>query len=223
MGDRWLTCALGPCNFEFMPQVLSEIVGRYDVDAIFANRWSGHITCYCDSCKSEFKKASGLEIAAKSATDGLGRIPALATGAAIRSLGRLGCGHTESEIGGMLLDEHGRRESNRNDPNRRACRDGGGGSAGARMQIVPPWLAGWNAKVFRSVMDDRPVAGITSVGNDDAHRWKDSVQPAAELRLWMLQCIANGMRPWVVKFCGTLYDKSLDWPGRRSVRLAPRE
>ena len=56
-------------------------------------------------------------------------------------------------------------------------------------------------------MDDRPVAGITSVGNDDAHRWKDSVQPAAELQLWMLQCIANGMRPWVVKFCGTLYDK----------------
>ncbi len=61
MTDRWLTCALGPCNFEFMPQVLSEIVSRYDVDAIFANRWSGHITCYCDSCKSEFKKASGLE------------------------------------------------------------------------------------------------------------------------------------------------------------------
>jgi hypothetical protein len=79
---------------------------------------------------------------------------------------------------------------------------------GRNTAAVPPWLAGWNAKVFRSVMADKPVAGITSVGNDDAHRWKDSVQSPAELRLWTLECIANGMRPWVVKFCGTLYDRS---------------
>ena len=32
--DRWLSCALGPCNFEFMPRVLSEIVSRYGVDAL---------------------------------------------------------------------------------------------------------------------------------------------------------------------------------------------
>src|SRR5262249_26793928 len=30
---------------------------------------------------------------------------------------------------------------------------------------------------------------------------------AAEIKLWLLECIAGGMRPWVVKFCGTLYDK----------------
>jgi hypothetical protein len=55
-------------------------------------------------------------------------------------------------------------------------------------------------------MGGKPVAGISSIGNDDAHRWKDSVQSPAELRIWLLECIANGMRPWVVKFCGTLYD-----------------
>ena len=78
---------------------------------------------------------------------------------------------------------------------------------GRNAAAQPPWIAGYNAKVFRSVMGDKPVAGISSVGNDDAHRWKDSVQSAAELRLWMLECIAGGMRPWVVKFCGTLYDR----------------
>ena len=52
---------------------------------------------------------------------------------------------------------------------------------GRNAAAMPPWAAGWNAKVFRSVMDDKPVAGISSVGNDDAHRWKDSVQSPAEI------------------------------------------
>jgi hypothetical protein len=78
---------------------------------------------------------------------------------------------------------------------------------GRKSATVPPWLAGWNASVFRSVMDGKPVAGITSVAiNDDVHRWKDSVQSAAELRVWTLECIAHGMQPWFVKFSGTIYD-----------------
>ena len=47
---------------------------------------------------------------------------------------------------------------------------------GRNAAVMPPWAAGWNAKVFRSVMAGKPVAGISSIGNDDAHRWKDSVQ-----------------------------------------------
>ena len=94
---------------------------------------------------------------------------------------------------------------------------------GRNAAVMPPWVAGWNAKVFRSVMGGKPVAGITSVGNDDAHRWKDSVQSPAEMRLWMLECIAHGMRPWVVKFCGTLYDRRWMPAGRRSLQLARRE
>ena len=79
---------------------------------------------------------------------------------------------------------------------------------GRKGATVPPWLAGWNAMVFRSVMGDKPVAGITSVAiDDDEHRWKDSVQSAAELRVWTLECIAHDMRPWFVKFSGTIYDR----------------
>ena len=39
--ELWVTCALGPFNFDFMTQVNQEIMERYKPDAIFSNRWSG--------------------------------------------------------------------------------------------------------------------------------------------------------------------------------------
>src|SRR5829696_2506683 len=45
--DLWVTCALGPYNFEFMVAVNKEIMQQYQPDAIFSNRWSGHGVCYC--------------------------------------------------------------------------------------------------------------------------------------------------------------------------------
>src|SRR5262249_23597844 len=49
--------------------------------------------------------------------------------------------------------------------------------------------------------------GIFSVGLEEPYRWKDSVQSEAEIRLWALDGIANGLRPWFTKFSGTLYDR----------------
>jgi hypothetical protein len=45
------------------------------------------------------------------------------------------------------------------------------------------------------------------VGVEEAYRWKDSVQNAAEIRLWAIDGIANGLRPWFTKFGGTLHDR----------------
>ena len=39
--EMWVTCALGPYNFEFMTAVHREIMARYNVDGIFINRWAG--------------------------------------------------------------------------------------------------------------------------------------------------------------------------------------
>src|SRR6201994_11191 len=52
--DMWLTCALGPYNFDFMTEVTREIVSRYRVGGVFSNRWTGSGICYCDSCKRLF-------------------------------------------------------------------------------------------------------------------------------------------------------------------------
>jgi hypothetical protein len=50
----WVTCALGPFNFDFMTDVTREIVRNYKVDGVFSNRWSGSGMCYCESCKEQF-------------------------------------------------------------------------------------------------------------------------------------------------------------------------
>jgi hypothetical protein len=205
--DRWLSCALGPCNLEFMPQVVAEIVTRYGVDAIFANRWAGHITCYCDSCLREFKKAAGLDAPRSPQQRGWAEFQRWRTDrlfevwdtwdTTVRKANpQAACLMNLGGVHSPEMPRIGRRAI-------MVAADRQGRNAAA----MPPWAAGWNAKVFRSVMASKPVAGICSVGNDDAHRWKDSVQSPAELRLWILECIANGMRPWVVKFCGTLYDR----------------
>ena len=56
-------------------------------------------------------------------------------------------------------------------------------------------------------MGRRPVGGIFSVGLEEPYRWKDSVQSEPEIRLWVAEGTANGMRPWFAKFAGVLRDR----------------
>src|ERR1022692_2067926 len=77
----------------------------------------------------------------------------------------------------------------------------------ARSGVAPPWNAGKNAKEYRAAMGPKPIGGIFSVGVEEAYRWKDSVQSAPEIRLWVLDGVANGLRPWFTKFGGVLYDQ----------------
>ena len=60
---------------------------------------------------------------------------------------------------------------------------------------------------IRSVMGRRPIGGIFSVGVEEPYRWKDSVQSEPEMRQWVAEGTANGMRPWFTKFSGVLYDR----------------
>ena len=79
----------------------------------------------------------------------------------------------------------------------------------ARSGLMPPWAAGKSAKEYRATMGRKPIGGIFSVGVEEAYRWKDSVQSEAEVRIWVADGIANGMRPWFTKFSGTLHDRAL--------------
>ena len=58
----WLTCALGPYNFEFMTSVHKEIMTKYMPDGIFTNRWAGNGMCYCEHCQTNFHAFSGLDL-----------------------------------------------------------------------------------------------------------------------------------------------------------------
>src|SRR5947209_1181282 len=60
--DMWVTCGLGPYNFEFMTEVKKELMASYRVDGIFINRWDGSGMCYCEHCRKNFKAAKGCEL-----------------------------------------------------------------------------------------------------------------------------------------------------------------
>ena len=59
------------------------------------------------------------------------------------------------------------------------------------------------------MMGRKPIGGIFSVGLEEPYRWKDSVQSEPEIRLWVADGIANGLRPWFTKFSGVLHDHAL--------------
>lgn len=53
-----------------------------------------------------------------------------------------------------------------------------------REGLTAPWMAGKKGKEMRSVLGFNPPGITFSVGHADRYRWKDSVQSAAELKIW---------------------------------------
>ena len=207
--ELWVTCALGPYNFEFMSQVHREIATRYTVDGIFGNRWSGSGMCYCVHCQRNFRAASGLALPRTSDPRDPARRAYLAW-------------HEQRLFELWRLWD---REIRAINPQARFIANAGGGALSpldmktvgqlaeilfadrqARQGLMPVWAAGKNAKEYRAALGSKPIGGIFSVGIEEAYRWKDSVQSEAELRAWVAEGTANGLRPWFTKFSGTLYD-----------------
>ena len=209
MPGVWITCALGPYTFEFMDSVNREIVERYQVDGIFCNRWSGSGICHCASCRTLFREHAGIEI------------PKLADRESDAMVAYLEW--RESRL--FELCEHWDATIRSVNPSARFIPNSGGGALSdldmvrlgeysdilfidrqSRHGTMPPWANGRNGKELRSVMPAKPIGGIFSTGIEEEFRWKDSVQNGPELRVWVAEAVANGMRPWFTKFCGRVYD-----------------
>src|SRR5207245_860107 len=77
----------------------------------------------------------------------------------------------------------------------------------ARRGLAVPGVNGKNGNEFGAPMGRKPIVGIFSVGVEEPYRWKDSVQSEAEIRLWVADGVANGLRPWFTKFSGVLHDE----------------
>jgi len=207
--EMWVTCALGPYNFEFMTAVHKEIMVGYHADGIFMNRWEGSGDCYCVHCRENFKAASGFELPrTNDARDPVRRaflewrrqrlVEVLDVwNGAIRAI------NPESSVvpnnGSGASSPLNTIETSRRAPMLAADRQ-------ARHGLAEPWLVGKSAKEYRATMGDKPVIGLFGIGLEEAYRWKDSVTSNAEIRIWALDAIANGMRPWFTKFSGTLHD-----------------
>ncbi|WP_373330760.1 alpha-amylase family protein [Salmonirosea aquatica] len=202
--DLWVTCALGPYNFEFMPQVNREIMQRFAPEGIFSNRWAGHGVCYCEHCQQNFKAFSGLALPQKEErldptyrrwtewrTKRLRELWALwdAGIREVRPASRfIPNGFPDKVLTGKEADLFFADQQ-------------------ARSGLIPPWTNGKGAKELRATLGAKPLIGIFSVGLEEEFRWKDSVQSDAEIRIWVAEGTANGMRPCFVKFGADIYDK----------------
>ena len=207
--ELWVTCALGPYNFEFMTEVTREIVSLYEVDGIFSNRWSGSGMCYCEHCQANFRTFSGLDLPRTSNPQDPARRQYLVWhqqrlfelwrlwDAEIRKINP-GASYIANAGGGALsgLDMKTIGELA---PTLFADRQ-------ARRGIMPPWSNGKNGKEYMATMGRKAIGGIFSMGVEEPYRWKDSVQHSEEIRLWAIDGIAHNLRPWFTKFNGKVVD-----------------
>jgi hypothetical protein len=203
MPGEWVTCALGPYNFEFMTSVIQEIMTLYKVDGVFANRWSGSGVCYCQHCQRNFKDFSGLEIPPPTAAPGDAQSQFAAwQKKRLLDLYTLWDGAIRRQNPGAVFFPNGFEQIKESVSvpilfADRQCRSG--------FQL--PWQNGKYAKDARAISGAKPVVGIFSVGYEASYRWKDSSQNPNEVRLWAVDGIAQGFRPWVVKFNAKPLDK----------------
>lgn len=231
--EMWVTCALGPYNFEFMTAVHKEIMNRYHADGIFMNRWDGSGDCYCQHCRENFKSATGFDLPHTTNSQDPAKRAFLEWrrqrlvdvidlwNHEIRAI------NPESSIipnnGSGASSPLNSIEISRRAPMLAADRQ-------ARHGLAAPWLVGKSAKEYRATMGDKPVIGLFGIGLEEQYRWKDSVTSNAEIRIWALDAVANGMRPWFTKFSATLHDerwlKAIDdiylWTEKNQHHLAGR-
>jgi hypothetical protein len=208
--EMWVTCALGPYNFDFMTDVHKEIMSRYHADGIFLNRWEGSGMCYCEPCRANFKTASGFELPrTDDARDPVRRAYTLWWQQRLMQV--LDVWNTEirkiNPDASMIPNSGGGAMSPLDTVKLGAVTPMLAADRQARSGLTPVWMMGKTAKEYRSFMGRKPIVGLFGVGLEEPYRWKDSVQSSSEIRIWVLEGVANGMRPWFSKFSGTLHDE----------------
>jgi hypothetical protein len=208
--ELWVTCALGPYNFEFMTDVTREIMSNYKVDGIFSNRWSGSGMCYCDHCAKNFRAFCGMDLPRTTdPRDPARRQYLVWHQERLFELWRLWDAEIKkinphaaflANSGGGALSQLDMKTVGELAPTLFADRQ-------ARRGLTLPWASGKNAKEYRATLGRKAIAGITSVGVEEPYRWKDSVQSSPEIHIWMVDGIAQGIRPWFTKFNAKPFDK----------------
>jgi hypothetical protein len=163
----WVTCALGPYNFEFMTGVTREIVSLYRVDGVFSNRWSGSGMCYCRHCRENFRTYCGMDLPHTSNPHDparrnyiLWREQRLFELWSLWDAGIRKINPAASFIpntGGGALSELDMKRAGEKAGMMVADRQ-------ARRGLMPPWANGKNAKEYRATLGRKPVVGIFSVG-----------------------------------------------------------
>jgi hypothetical protein len=201
--DFWLTCPLGPYNFDFMTSVHEEVMTKYMADGIFTNRWAGSGMCYCEHCHANFRAFSRMDLPRTHDPQDAARRQYIEwRQQRLFELWRLWNGKIQAinpeasyiaNAGGGALSELDMKTVGSLAPTLFADRQG-------RSGLMAPWANGKNGKEYRATLGNKAIVGIFSMGLEDKYRWKDSVQSGDEIRLWVADGIAHDLRPWFTKF-----------------------
>jgi hypothetical protein len=159
--------------------------------------------CYCEHCQENFRKTTGLDLPRTNNPQDAARKQYIVwRQQRLFDLWRLwnekirainpGASYIANAGGGALSDLDMKTISELS-PTMVADRQ-------SRRGLMAPWANGKNGKEYRSTMGNKAIAGMFNVGIDDEHRWKDSVQNGDEIRMWAADGIAQGLRPWFIKF-----------------------
>ena len=207
--ELWVTCALGPYNFDYMTEVHREILAMYKVDGIFTNRWSGSGMCYCEHCTAAFRRDAGFDLPRTAdPRDPAQRAYILWRQKRLFDLWRVWDGEIRkinpaaryiANAGGGAMSDLDMKTIGELSETLFADRQ-------ARRGLTAPWANGKNGKEYRATLGSKAIVGIFSVGVEEPYRWKDSVQADAEIKVWAHDGIANGLRPWFTKFGGVIRD-----------------
>ncbi|MCX7819849.1 MAG: beta-galactosidase trimerization domain-containing protein [Kiritimatiellae bacterium] len=221
--DYWLTCALGPMNFEYMPKIIEEIVATYRVDGVFANRWPGSGMCYCEHCERLFREATGHAALPRMPKEAGPRPPMDWEINPRDPVWRDYAKWREERLFALwdLWDSvvrrhnpHARFIPNMGPDMRRvldmvrfanravyltADRQG-------RRTNEPVWVIGIAAKEFRAVLGRKPLGAGFAFGPQSQYRWIDSTHGPAEITAWFVDAVANGIRPSIGKTGATVAD-----------------
>jgi hypothetical protein len=225
MPELFITCAFGPMNWTFMPQIIEEIMTNYKIDGLFANRWNGSGMCYCEHCARQFREATGFELPRSHRSE-----PA--------SPGSDGIDwHLQTDNPAARAYVHWRRQKlldlwdhwdaivRRHNPHARFIPNMGPGlrkildmsqfgersiyltaDRQGRQFTQPPWMIGMAAKEFHAVLDGKPLGAGFSFGPYGRYRWMDSTHGRPEIAIWTVDAIANGIRPSIGKTGARIYD-----------------
>jgi hypothetical protein len=207
--DYWITCALGPYNFEFMTSVHEEIMHMYMPDGIFTNRWAGSGMCFCEHCEKNFHEFSGMALPHTLDPQDPARKQYLVWHQKrLFELWVLWNDRIQkinpkasyiANAGGGALSDLDMKTVGQLAPTLFADRQG-------RSGVMAPWANGKNGKEYRATMGNKAIVGIFSMGLEDKNRWKDSVTSDDEIRLWVMDGVAQGLRPWFTKFDAKVID-----------------
>ena len=209
--DVWLTDPFGTFYSEFVPEITREIVGRYGVDAIFANRWEGNgIISYSEAARRGFFDATGRELPTGDdhTTDGWRAYLAWRSRHLSRQIAQWDQTVRDLRPSASFIPNRGSMLTRDLDPElTKDMYPAFFVDKQGRDLDEPVWVAGRVGKRARGMYPTRQVALITSVGPEiSPHRWKDAVSPGPELQSLIVDGFVQGTVPWFTKFNANLFD-----------------